>query len=113
MNTADVLRTLAIDPAALDQAPPWAPYRGTSLARIDGSHPCARCGLPARTTRVVDVPGHGRRWLDSCRDCFLAASRLWPSRMPSTVEGIVADLRAAAAEAGAGLTIVTDDGMAG
>ncbi|MFE2486092.1 hypothetical protein ACFXGR_22880 [Streptomyces mirabilis] len=113
MNTADLLRTLGIDPAALDPAPPQAPYRGTSLVRIDGSHPCARCGLPARATRVVDVPGLGRRWLDTCRDDFLAASRLWPSRMPSTMEGIVADLRAAAAEAGADLRILTDDGMAG
>ncbi|MFE5368239.1 hypothetical protein [Streptomyces mirabilis] len=109
MDTDDVLRTLGIDPAALDPAPPWAPYRGTSLARIDGSRPCARCGQPARATRVVDVPGLGRRWLDTCRDDFLAASRLLPSRMPSTVEGIVADLRAAAAEAGTDLTIVTDD----
>ncbi|MFE2832135.1 hypothetical protein ACFXI6_13975 [Streptomyces mirabilis] len=113
MDTVDLLHSLGIDPAALEPAPSWAPYRGTSLARIDGSRPCARCGLPARATRVVDVPGLGRRWLDTCRDDFLAASRLWPSRMPSTVEGIVADLRTAAVEAGADLTIVTDDGMAG
>ncbi|SOE24871.1 hypothetical protein SAMN05442782_1530 [Streptomyces sp. OK228] len=33
--------------------------------------------------------------------------------MPSTVEGIVADLREAAREAGADLAIVTDDGVAG
>lgn len=106
MYDADLLRTLGIDPAALDPAPPWAPYRCTSTARLDGSHRCVRCGQPARATRVVDVPGLGRRWLDTCRDCFLAVARLLPSRMPSTVEGIVADLRAAAAEVGADLTIL-------
>ncbi|MEU0818988.1 hypothetical protein [Streptomyces mirabilis] len=106
---ADLLRTLGIDPAALEPAPPWAPYRGTSTARLDGGHRCARCGQPARATRVVDVPGLGRRWLDTCRDCFLAAARLLPSRMPPTVEGIVADLRAAAAEVGAPLTVVVDE----
>jgi len=110
---ADLLRTLGIDPAALDPAPPWAPHRGTGTARLDGGHRCARCGQPARATRVVDVPGVGPRWLDTCRDDFLALGRLSPSRMPSTVEGIVADLREAAREASAPLTILTDDGMAG
>ncbi|MER5694973.1 hypothetical protein ACWDBO_31690 [Streptomyces mirabilis] len=106
---ADLLRTLGIDPAALEPAPPWAPYRGTSTARLDGGHRCARCGQPARATRVVDAPGLGRRWLDTCRDDFLAVARLRPSRMPSTVEGIVADLRAAAVEVGAPLTVVVDE----
>jgi hypothetical protein len=113
MDIADLLRTLGIDPAALEAAPPWAPYRGTGTARLDGDHRCARCGQPARATRVVDVPGLGRRWLDTCRDDFIAVGRLLPSRMPSTLEGIVADLRAAARDAGVDLTIVTDDGMAG
>jgi hypothetical protein len=110
---ADLLRALVIDAADLEPAPPWAPYRGTSTARIDSSRPCASCGQPARATRVIDVPGLGPRWLDTCHPHFLAATRLLPSRMPSTVEGIVADLREAAREAGAGLTIVTDDGVAG
>jgi hypothetical protein len=110
---ADLLRTLGIDPAALDPAPPWAPWRGTAVERLDGGHRCARCGQPARATRVVDVPGLGLRWLDTCRTHFLAVTRLLPSRMPSTLEGIVADLRAAARDAGAPLTILTDDGMTG
>ncbi|NMI63169.1 hypothetical protein [Streptomyces sp. RLA2-12] len=110
---ADLLRALAIDAADLEPAPPWAPYRGTSTARIDGSRPCVSCGQPARATRVVDVPVLGPRWLDTCRDHFLAAARLLPSRMPSTAEEIVADLREAAREAGADLAIVTDDGVAG
>ncbi|GHE69351.1 hypothetical protein GCM10014715_24020 [Streptomyces spiralis] len=41
--------------------------------------------------------------------CFLAAVDLEPSRVPGTVDGIVADLRAAAAEAGVQLTVVIDD----
>ena len=113
MDATDLLRTLGIDPAALDQAPPWAPYRGTGAARIDGSRSCAQCGQPARATRVIDVPGLGPRWLDTCRADLLAAARLLPSRMPSTVDGIVADLDAAAAEAGVDLAVVTDDGVAG
>ncbi|WP_159007295.1 hypothetical protein [Streptomyces sp. NRRL S-813] len=44
-----------------------------------------------------------------CRDCFLATVDLEPSRVPGTVAGIVADLRAAAAEAGVQLTVVVDD----
>lgn len=113
MDATDLLRTLGVDPATLDPAPPWAPYRGTGTARLDGGHRCVRCDQPARATRVVDVPGLGPRWLDTCRDCFLAAARVLPSRMPSTVDGIVADLREAAAEAGVDLAVVTDDGVAG
>ncbi|MER6917580.1 hypothetical protein ABT314_00590, partial [Streptomyces spiralis] len=58
---------------------------------------------------IIDGPGYGRRWLDRCRDCFLATVDLEPSRVPGTVDGIVADLRAAAAEAGVELTVVIDD----
>jgi hypothetical protein len=113
MDDADLLRLLDIDPADLDPAPPWAPYRGTGAERIDGSRPCAGCGEPARSTRLVDVPGAGRRWLDTCRDHMLAAARLRPSRMPPTVERIAADLHTAARKAAVDLTVVTDDGVAG
>jgi hypothetical protein len=92
VNDADLLRLLSIDAADLDTAPPWPPYRGLDTARIDGSHRCAQCGEPAQATTIVDVPGVGRRWLDTCR-----------------AHGLAADLRAAARAAGVGLTIVTDD----
>ncbi|SFH16832.1 hypothetical protein [Streptomyces mirabilis] len=110
---ADLLRTLGGDPAALDTAPSWTPYRGTAMERPDGGHRCTRCGQPARAPRLVDVPGLGPCRLDTCRDDFLAVTRLLPSRMPSMVEGIVADLREVARDAGAPLTIFTDDGMPG
>ncbi|MFE9949267.1 hypothetical protein ACFYRJ_17250 [Streptomyces sp. NPDC005531] len=62
MTDADLLRSLGIDPTKLDPAPPWSPRAGTE--RLDGRHPCACCGQPARVTGAVDAPGHGRRWLD-------------------------------------------------
>jgi hypothetical protein len=109
LDDADLLRLLTIDPADLAPAPPWAPYRGTGTERIEGDHRCEQCGEPAQATRVVDLPGMGRRWLDTCRTHMLAVAGQRPSRMPSTAEGIAADLSAAAREAGVGLTIVTDD----
>ncbi|MFE4629300.1 hypothetical protein ACFROD_41205, partial [Streptomyces mirabilis] len=77
---ADLLLSLVIDVADLEPAPPWAPYRGTSTARIDSSRPCASCGQLAQATRVIHVPGLGPRWLDTCHPRFLAAARLLPSR---------------------------------
>ncbi|MGW3926414.1 hypothetical protein, partial [Streptomyces sp. NPDC005093] len=50
MNPADLLRSLGIDPAQLDPAPPWAPRQSAGAERLDGSHPCALCGKPARAT---------------------------------------------------------------
>jgi len=47
--------------------------------------------------------------MDTCRDHMLTATRLRPSRMPSTVEDIAADLREAAREAGVDLAILTGD----
>jgi hypothetical protein len=59
------------------------------------------------------MPGLGCRWLDTCCDHLLAAARLRPSRMPPTVEEIAAVLHVAARVADVGLTVVTDDGVAG
>jgi hypothetical protein len=106
---ADLLRSLAVDPAALDRAP--ARLRAAA-ARERFGRPCSVCGAPARATTIVAL-SEGCCWLDTCRDHMLAVARLRPSRMPSTVEGIAADLRAAAVETGVDLTILTSDGMAG
>jgi len=106
---ADLLRSLAVDPANLDPAP--ARLR-SAAARERFGRPCSVCGAPAQATTTVALSG-GCCWLDTCRDHMLAVARLRPSRMPSTVEGIAADLREAAREAGVGLTILADDGMAG
>lgn len=106
MTDADLLLHLGIDPTALDPAP--AHGRATAgPARVGRSPaPCTLCGAPARFTRVVDVPGRGPCWLDRCRACFLATVGIQSSGMPATVDGIVADLRAAAVDAGVALTVV-------
>lgn len=112
MDATDLLRTLGVDPAALDPAPAH-PRGQAGFDRVGLSPvPCSLCGAPAYVTKVVDLPG-GHRWLDRCRTCFLATVHLDPGGAPSTVDGILADLREAAAEAGVTLAVVTDDGVAG
>ncbi|MGW3736630.1 hypothetical protein [Streptomyces sp. NPDC005148] len=106
MSDADLLRSLGVDPSRLDVAPPWAPRQSAAVERLDGSHPCALRGEPARATGAVDVPGHGRRWLDRCMPCLLATTPRGRSRAP--LADTLAVLREAAREAGVALTIVTD-----
>lgn len=75
MDLDSILRALSIDPANLEPAPAWKfiPTR-EAMHRIGPPTPlpCSSCGAPARATLIIDVPGHGTRWLDRCRDCFLA-----------------------------------------
>ncbi|WP_329162750.1 hypothetical protein OHB49_23565 [Streptomyces sp. NBC_01717] len=105
MADADLLRSLGVDPSQLDPAPPWAPRAGTE--RLDGSHPCALCGKPARATVGVDTPGHGRRWLDRCMPCLIATTPRGGPRARLT--DTLAVLRETAREAGATVTIRTDE----
>jgi hypothetical protein len=107
MDNADLLQSLDIDPAQLDPAPPWAPRQSAGIERLDGKHPCVRCGQPARVTGVVEVPGHGRRWLDRCMPCLIATTPRGGPRAP-LVETVNV-VREAAREAGAAVTIVTDE----
>ncbi|MER5875417.1 hypothetical protein ABT119_05750 [Streptomyces sp. NPDC001910] len=102
MTDADLLLRLGVDPDTL--APAVDPRRGPDRVGLNPV-PCSTCGQPARFTRIVDLD-QGPRWLDRCRSCFLATVGTQPSRMPATVDGIVADLRAAMAEAGVALTII-------
>lgn len=74
------LETLAhfgIDPDALEpgpddlvNAPGWRERVAVSSSR----KPCSACGAPAMSTRLVPLAGFGPRWVDSCRDCMIAAS---------------------------------------
>ncbi|WP_406359956.1 hypothetical protein OH782_22305 [Streptomyces sp. NBC_01544] len=105
MTRADLLRSLGVDPSQLDPAPPWAPRAGAE--RLDGSHPCVHCGKPARATVGVDTPGHGRRWLDRCLPCLIATTPRGGPRAP--LADTLAVLREAAREAGATVTIRTDE----
>lgn len=93
MTDADLLLILGVDPAALD---PVLEQRDGPDRVGSSPVPCSTCGQPARFTRIVNV-GHGPCWLDRCRPCFLATVGMQPSRMPPSVNGIVADVRAAMA----------------
>jgi hypothetical protein len=94
MTDADLLLILGVDPATLD---PVLEQRDGPDRVGSSPVPCSTCGQPARFTRIVDLD-HGPRWLDRCRNCFLATVSLQPHRMPASVDGIVADLRAAMAD---------------
>jgi hypothetical protein len=71
-----------------------------ALARVQAvpPHTCAVYGEQAATTRAVVFQGAGPRWVDLCWDHGMAVRRR--SRLPATLDGISADLRAAAREAG-------------
>lgn len=99
MEPADLLDQHGIKPDGLEAAPA-PPARRETLVRIQEAppRPCVVCGDPAATTRVVPFPGAGPRWADLCWGHGMAVRPR--SRLPRTLEGIVADLRAAADEAG-------------
>jgi hypothetical protein len=109
MDVEELLARHAIDPAALEPAPADT-SRQQVIDRICAfpPRPCSVCGEPSPTARMRVFPGHGPRWVDLCRDHSLAVIGPW--RGPSTVEGILADLREAAAELGLPLQIWTDTG---
>ncbi|MGV9350995.1 hypothetical protein ACWDSD_40980 [Streptomyces spiralis] len=109
MTIDDVLHGLGVDPADLTPALARHVHRDAATRIGRSPCPCAGCGGPARATGIIDVPGYGRRWLDRCRDCLVATIDLEPSRVPGTVDGIVADLCAAAVEAGVQLTVVIEE----
>ncbi|GAA5216854.1 hypothetical protein [Streptomyces thinghirensis] len=99
MEPADLLFQRGVAPALLEPAPP-PPARRETLDRVAAwpPRPCSACGTEAVTARAVTCAGAGPRWVDLCRDHALAVRR--PSRVPATLEGIAADLYAAAEEAG-------------
>ncbi|MEV4044276.1 hypothetical protein [Streptomyces sp. NPDC049744] len=99
MEPTDLLDHYGINPTGLEAAP-VPPARRETLARIQETppRPCVVCGGPAATARAVRFPGVGPRWVDLCWDDGMAVRPR--CRVPETLEGIAADLRAAAREAG-------------
>ncbi|MFD7774292.1 hypothetical protein [Streptomyces sp. NPDC059753] len=99
MNVTDLLRSLALDPADLKPAPHREATAQDAAERLGPEPlPCVACGTPARSTRIIDTPSHGRRWLDLCRDCMLATAD--PRRPTVPLAATLAVLREAAEEAG-------------
>jgi hypothetical protein len=111
MDVEELLRRHAVDGASLDPAPPETGDRLTddphvrARFRADAWRPCCVCGTDYRTSRVIDFPGLGPRWVDLCRDHSLAVRKPALPTMPSTVEGAFEDIREVAA--GLGLTMRT------
>lgn len=99
MEPADLLAQRGVDPALLERAPP-PPARRETVDRVAAWPPrlCSVCGSDSVTARAVTFADAGPRWVDLCRDHALAVRR--PSSVPAALEGIAADLRAAAGEAG-------------
>ncbi|MFE2990333.1 hypothetical protein [Streptomyces sp. NPDC059262] len=72
MNVTDLLRSLALDSAELKPAPQRPANAQDAAARVGPEPlPCAACGTPARSTRIIDTPDHGRRWRRRGRDRVL------------------------------------------
>ncbi|HET6354847.1 hypothetical protein [Streptomyces sp.] len=107
MDVDDLVQILAVDPLQLDPAPPWSPRMRGAIERLGATpKPCVACGAPARATRVVAIPGYGRRWIDRCRDHLIATTQRHGP--PVAVGELLAVLEDAAHEARGELTIITD-----
>jgi hypothetical protein len=106
INIEDLLRQHAVNGAHLDPAPRETGDRLTddlqvrTRYRADAWRPCCVCGIDYRTSRVIDFPGYGPRWVDLCRDHSLAVRKPALPTMPATVEGAFADIREVAATFG-------------
>ncbi|MEU8976075.1 hypothetical protein AB0D11_44060 [Streptomyces monashensis] len=97
MSVDELLGRHAVDPSHLELAPPEVTRRQVSARlREPTVRPCTVCGDGYRTAQVFTFPGEGPRWVDLCRELAIATMEPW--RGPSTVEGILADLREVAAE---------------
>ncbi|MFB7711617.1 hypothetical protein [Streptomyces sp. NPDC056105] len=109
MNVTDLLLRLGLDPADLKPGPQRPANQEDAAARLGptpGPVPCVACGTPARSTRIIDTPSHGRRWLDLCRDCMLATAD--PRRPTVPLAATLAVLREAAEEAGVTVRVLVN-----
>ncbi|MFI7875752.1 hypothetical protein [Streptomyces salinarius] len=99
MEPADLLDQHGIKPAGLE-AMPAPPARREMLPRVQEALPrsCGVGGAPAAAARAVRFAGAGPRWVNLCWDDGMAVRPR--CRVPEALEGIAADLRAAAQEAG-------------
>ncbi|MFF0736932.1 hypothetical protein ACFYVK_35625 [Streptomyces chartreusis] len=104
MTVEELMQRYAVDPVGLDPAPA-KPAMREILARFDQQWtlPCTACGKmrDCQTALSVAFPGYGPRWVDLCREHWLATMSPW--RGPTTVEGIMQDLREVIAEVSAKL----------
>ncbi|KOV95840.1 hypothetical protein ADK65_29415 [Streptomyces sp. NRRL B-1140] len=104
MNREGAARKLGVEPASLSPAPA-APRFAQTWARMLQEPPCSACGRPSRTSGVIHDPDHGSRWLDRCRECFLAT----PPTLDVPPGRFLEELREVAADARLRLRTYTDE----
>ncbi|MGW0477103.1 hypothetical protein [Streptomyces coeruleorubidus] len=104
MNHEEAALKLGVDPASLTPVP-LAPGFAKTWARMQGEPRCSVCGRPSRTSGVIHDPTHGPRWLDRCRECFLAT----PPTLRRPLSQAITDIREAAAEVGLRAVLYTDE----
>ncbi|MFH8738239.1 MULTISPECIES: hypothetical protein [unclassified Streptomyces] len=76
------------------------------VARIGRTpQPCVACGRPATATRIVDVPGAGSRWIDTCTPHMIATTKTDATRAPESQP--LASLRDAVRQAGIQAALLT------
>ncbi|MCX5327878.1 MULTISPECIES: hypothetical protein [unclassified Streptomyces] len=97
MTLDELLKRYDVDLSTLPAAPA-SPADREVRTRITTKplQPCAACGQDSATVRVLTTD-HGPRWLDLCWDHGWAVVEPSP-QMPTTTEGILADLREVIAE---------------
>ncbi|MEU9917783.1 hypothetical protein [Streptomyces sp. NPDC051001] len=97
MSLDELLKRYDVDLSSLPAAPA-SPADDEVRTRITTRpiQPCAVCGRDSATVRVLTTD-YGPRWLDLCWGHGWAVVEPSP-RMPTTVEGIFADLRDVIAE---------------
>ncbi|MGW3030204.1 hypothetical protein ACWDCB_03115 [Streptomyces sp. NPDC001178] len=108
MTLAELFRRHGVDPDTLPH-PPASPPDGEVRTRITQAplQPCAACGEDSATVLVRDF-GDGPRWVDLCWEHGWATVEPAPG-MPTTLEGILADVREVAAELGLTLYPISPD----
>lgn len=107
MDLGELLRQQHLDLDTLTPAPAL-PARDEQMQRIlrVPPWPCSVCTGPSATACPYDSLQHGPRWVDLCWDHALL-TRPPALKMPTTVEGIFADMRKLAAEFGLTMRIMT------
>ncbi|MGW2083128.1 hypothetical protein ACWCOW_40740 [Streptomyces sp. NPDC001939] len=105
MDASSTLRILDVDPRQLAPAP--ATTSGAeAFARIGRTpQPCVACGRPATATRIVDIPGTGPRWIDTCTPHMIATTKTDAARAPGSQA--LASLRDAVRQTGVEAALLT------
>ncbi|MFE5924112.1 hypothetical protein [Streptomyces sp. NPDC056468] len=109
MNLEELLRQQDVDLCALEPAPATLNRHEQRLRILRmPPWPCSVCGEPSATARPYDNLEQGPRWVDLCWDHALL-TRPPALKMPTTVEGLFADMRKLAAEFGLTMRDMTAD----